>query len=254
MASPALAVARHPAKWSDQVLDASAFILDAEWRYQGLNRTLSVLDPFAGTAKIRKLESVLFRAVEFTCVEIEPKWAAADPKTIIGDATQLPKNWTDRFDALCCSPCYGNRLADSHAAKDKCKTCGGRGEIEKHTCVTCHGEKLSRRNTYRHALGEELQPNNAGAMQWGQEYRELHRAAWAEALRVVKPQGLLVVNISNHIRNHKEIPVAEWHLNHFLRLGCFVQEVQRVQTPRNRQGENGEARVMGELILVMRAP
>ena len=82
----------------------------------------------------------------------------------------------ESFDAVVTSPTYGNRFADKHNAKD--------GSI---------------RRSYTHDLGRTLHAENSGSMQWGQAYRDLHVKAWAECFRVVRPGGLFVLNISDHV-------------------------------------------------------
>src|SRR5690606_19530624 len=114
-----------------------------------------ILDPFAGVGGIFDLLAWM-PAAQVEAVEIEPEWAAADPRITLGSALALP--WpAGTFDAICTSPTYANRMADHHEARD-----------------------ASRRNTYRHALGRPLHPDNAGAMQWGEAYRQLHITAWTE--------------------------------------------------------------------------
>ncbi len=90
-------------------------------------------------------------------------------------------------------------------------------------------------------------------MQWGQEYREFHFEAWSEALCVLKPGGIFVVNISNRIRACKVMPVVEWHLKCLLTLGLFVEYVEQVETARMRRGAHQQLRVPYEHILVMRS-
>ena len=125
------ATVRHPAKYTDKLLPVFAELLTGRTR---------ILDPFAGTGKIFELAQWLPEA-DIQAVEIEPEWAAMNPRTTLGNALHLP--WpAESFDAVCTSPCYANRMADHHEAKD-----------------------ASQRNTYRHALGHPLQPDNAGAMQ-----------------------------------------------------------------------------------------
>lgn len=216
-----LDIPRHPAKFSDGVMEAIAHAVTTETVLLG--RPLRILDPFAGTGRIHTLEGH-----DTVGVELEPEWAAADPRTLVGDATALPFDAAS-FDVVVTSPCYGNRMADHHDARD-----------------------ASRRNTYTHALGRKLTANSAGALQWGVPYKALHAAAWAEAVRVLRPRGLFVLNISNHIRGGQEMPVAEFHIRSLFQLGFHLVEATRVATPRLRFGANHDARVDGELVVTLR--
>jgi tRNA G10 N-methylase Trm11 len=208
-------VPRHPAKFSSGVLEAVVSVL-------GDRPNLRVLDPFAGVGTIHRLA---YRTVG---VEIEPEWAGADPKTIVGDATALP--FADAsFDAIVTSPCYGNRMADHHEAKDP-----------------------SRRHTYRHCLGRPLSANSAGSLQWGEAYQDLHRRAWQEAFRVLRHEGLCLVNVSDHIRAGLRQRVVDWHLSTLIETGFLVETVLSVPTPRLRHGANAHLRVDDEKLLVVR--
>jgi tRNA G10 N-methylase Trm11 len=189
----------------------------------------SILDPFAGTGRIHEFES-LTTAYQTVGVELEPEWAGMHERTVVGDATALPFA-AATFDTVCTSPCYGNRMADHHDARD-----------------------ASKRNTYTHVLGRKLHARNMGAMQWGHMYRAFHWAAWAEASRVLKPSGALVLNISNHIRKGVEQKVYEWHIDTLEALGFRLRRSEAVSTPRQRQGANGALRCEHEYVAVFAAP
>lgn len=212
---------KHPAKYTPSVLDAIRDVVDAEAAQLG--RPLDIIDPFAGIGGIHALDGH-----NTTGVEIEPEWAAAHPANRQGDATNLPFP-AGSFDAMATSPCYGNRMADTYDGRDG-----------------------SRRMTYRLSLGHDLDPSSAAGLQWGPAYRDLHRAAWLEAMRVVRPGGLLIVNVSNHIRGGDEQPVVEWHLRTLLELGAGLVEARAIGTPRYRHGANHGARVDAERLLVLR--
>ncbi len=261
--------------------------LNAEARQLG--RKVRVLDPFAGIGRIHDLPR---RTCDTVGVELEPEWASARSATIVGDATQLPAEWTRTFDAVATSPCYANRLADSHEAKDSCAVCDGLGSMRtptgcadapmfcptcgvecdcgwyaksmrEHTarcatcgarrCSACGGTGLSRRYTYRQSLGRMPSDGSAAVMQWGHGYRHLHESAWSEAWRVLRPGGLMLVNVKNHIRADVEQQVVEWHEVALRRAGFTVVDVAAVPAPGIRHGANRGKRVDSEQIIVGRS-
>ena len=223
----------HPAKFSDAILEVLQSILEAESSRQ--QRHLPVLDPMAGTGKIHGLLG------DWTTVgiELEPEWAAYHPQTSVGDATALP--FPDHaFDVAATSPAYANRMADAHEAKDVYKSGPRAGQ-------------LTQRITYRHKLGRPLSPNNGGGLQWSEAYRVLHERILAEMVRVTAPGGIVVVNVSNHIRSRIEVDVAGWWHEAMERTGLLVPEQDiKVPTPRMRYGQNHGARVEHEWVFVMR--
>jgi SAM-dependent methyltransferase len=257
--------AEHPARWSTPVLEAMTTVAEAE--YERTGSRLSVIDPFAGVGRGR-LEIALKPYVSAVIgIELQPEWCT-DEETYQADATALPYE-DGLFDAVFSSPVFPNRMTDHHDAKDPCKACGGSGcEVfgpHSHGCVIvghgsckqCKGSGLSWRNTYAHALrrhGGEVVPGSAAVLQWGPAYRSLHRRALVEMIRVVVPDGLLAINMSNHIRNGTEQLVVEWWLNEMIVAGCRIHEVRRVPTRRQRNGANGEVRVDGEVVIVAHTP
>ena len=201
---------RHPATFSPPILDA----ID-----QALGAADTVLDPFAGVGGIHKIDR---RTVG---IELEPEWARQHRDTLVGNALALP--FLDAtFDAVATSPCYGNRMADHHNAKDS-----------------------SVRHTYKHTLCRDLSADNAGAMQWGKTYRSFHWAAWAEAIRTLRPDGLFILNISDHIRGGKPQGVHFWHVVALSALGLMYRGAVPVSTRRQRHGANGALRVESEWVV-----
>ena len=201
----------HPAAFSPQILAAIDALLPDGAR---------VLDPFAGIGTIHRLRP----RVDTWGLEIEHEWAEASPYTLVGDARHL--QWPDdSFDYVATSPCYGSRMADHHNARD-----------------------ASRRITYRHYLGRPLAAANAGKLQWGTAYRELHDAAWSEALRVA-PR--LILNVKDHVRRGEFQRVPEWHLATCRLLGWQLIDEYRIPVAGMRFGENHAARADHEMIYVM---
>jgi tRNA G10 N-methylase Trm11 len=210
--------AAHPAKFSKQLIPVFAVEL------AGCHR---VLDPFAGIGGIHVLREYGHETVG---VELEPEWAEQHDGTIVADARWLP--FPDAFfDAACSSPCYGNRMADHHEARDS-----------------------SRRNTYRHLLGRPLTEGNSGALHWGDAYRNLHVAAWKELARVLKPGGLFVLNVKDHIRGGNRQHVAGWHVTTLCRMGFDLVRHKAIATPGHRMGANYDLRIDEEQVYVLKAP
>jgi len=184
-----------------------------------------ILDPFAGTGRIHQLRNLWRQTVG---VEIEPEWANLDSATIVGNALHLPF-LEGVFDGVVTSPCYANRLADSHHAQD--------GSV---------------RHSYTHDLGRRLHPDNSGALQWGDSYRNFHVRAWGEALRVLRPGGAFVLNCKDHIRAGVVQPVTAWHIAELERCGLDVIEDIEIPVTGLGFGANATIRVDHEHVVVMR--
>jgi len=208
---------RHPARYSPQLLPHFARLLSGKQR---------VLDPFAGTG-----ERLLAICPHACLNEIQYKWANQTRRGVVGNALSLPYP-TGYFETVITSVAYGNRMADSF--KDG------------------QPQKKYKRNTYTHAYGAPLHPDNSGAMQWGPKYRRLHYRAMFEIWRTLAPGGVYILNVSDHIRNFKQVPVSKFHRRLAQALGFVLLETILVTTPRNRQGQNHTARVACEYIYVFR--
>ena len=207
----------HPARFSPQILELIATFLPP-------NRYDIVLDPFAGTGKIHQL------ANRTLGIEIEPEWARLHADTLVGDATKLP--FADgSLDAVATSPTYANRLADNYRTDSA------------HT-----------RRSYRFDLGRDLHTNNSGQLQWGPAYREMHQQAWAEAHRVLRPAGRLIVNVKDHVRAGVVVPVTAFHIETVTALGFVLVEHAAVPVRSLRVGANAGARVATESVLVFDRP
>jgi hypothetical protein len=225
----------HPAKFSASILGCLSSLLEEEAKRLG--RQIKVLDPMAGVGRIHEIAS---GNVKTFGVELEPEWALCTPGTDQGNATDLNRRWTGRFDAVATSPSYGNRFADHHEPKDP-----------------------SWRSSYKFSLGHDLTEGSGAGMQWGDEYRELHSRILDEMVRVTRPQmndehgylahvgGFVVVNISNHYRNKVEVGVSEWWVTEMLARGLRLMRTYPIGTPRMTKGAN-RRRVPFEHVIVMR--
>lgn len=219
----------HPAPFSPEILATAAGMLGPG---PGL-----ALDPMAGSGRgLDLLERAGFTPIGW---EIEPEWAISDPRTRIGDfrANDLA---TGTVDAIFTSPSYGNRLADGYAGSPK--------DME-HLAAT---GKI-RRRTYRIALGRPLSPGSGAGLQWGPEYRDLHREIMQEMARVLCVGGNLVLNISDHIRDGEVQPVSGWWIEELVDgLDMTIDRFVTVRTRRYRDGANRTVRVPFEHVIRFR--
>lgn len=280
----------HPARWSKSILVALSPILANEGIAHE-DGPLRAVDPFAGVG-LSELVKIAPPQWQWAGLELEPEWARQAPGTVAGDATRAP--WPDAsVDVLVTSPTYGNRFADAYdGSGDTCTDCAGTGYTDgqgpsgqgatreeavaalvadsvERRCSRCGGRGLapSERRSYRISLGRAASPGSSCTMKWrpgraGKPYRQLHAAAWTEAMRYLKPDALIVVNVSNsletvgpkHRRVRVEHHVSEWHLQAWLRLGAFLEAAVPVSTPRYAYGENHEQRTAHEWLFVLRKP
>jgi SAM-dependent methyltransferase len=221
----------HPARFTWDLLPvfSTALVGLADTDDEGvvLSR-IRVLDPFAGTGRIHKLAEL--GPYDTIGIEIEPEWAAMHERTFRGNALALQFE-ADSFDAVVTSPTYGNRFADKHTPKD-----------------------ASRRRGYTHDLGRQLHEANSGAMQWGEQYRDFHRLAWAEVRRVLKPEGRFVLNLKDHIRKGDRQYVAGWHVTELCRMGFDLLMHTEVEARGMRDGANHDLRVPAEQVYVFELP
>ena len=208
---------RHPARYTEVLLPVFVEMLRGSRR---------VVDPFGGTGRIFRLNQWL-PELEIQAVELEPEWAALNPRTTLGNALALP--WSaGYFDAVCTSPAYGNRMADK---------------------ILIDGYQ---RNTYANDLGRALHPDNGAGMQWGEAYRSFHVGVWREAVRVLQPGGRLVLNIKDHIRDGERQLVTDWHIAALVDLGFKVEAHRKIETPGNGFGAWRDYRIPYESVILFR--
>ena len=253
----------HPAKYSQSIADQMAECLSTQHlpidgdKYFG-----RVWDPFGGTGRIHSIvDAVVNKPLLAITTEIEWEWAGQSNtlgrgRSVVADMQHAPFR-PESFVAIATSPCYGNRMADHHENKDPCSQCKGTGrgvEIDTRDtdCKKCKGDGRSVRNTYRHKLGRALTPGSAAMLQWGPNYRAFHEKAWGEVWLHLKPHGLFILNVSDHIRAGVREHVSDWHNKIILSMPFTPVDALSVETRRNKQGENGNLRVNSEMIFVYR--
>lgn len=249
---------KHPAKFSPKILSAISDKLQQEVadKFDG-QHSLMVLDPFGGTGLIHRLARF---GLFIMSIELEEEWsnialieaASSFPMggTYHGDFFDVTTHWRTgccdehslsgeggsvppSIDIVVTSPTYGNRMADHHNATD-----------------------TSTRNTYKHTLGRDLTPGSSAVLQWGDEYRAFHTAAWRRVYDIMVPGGLFILNVKDHIRKHTAQGVPAWHKNECVNVGFVgpLPSSRFIPTKGNRQGQNGEARTAGEYLYVFRKP
>lgn len=236
----------HPATYSKPILQLFEAIIFERLDHTPFRQSVKVLDPFAGTGKIHTLAR---EDVETTGVEIQEQYVHPElfgiedwkpnPNTVLGDATAMAQSWTGYFDMVMTSPTYGNRFSDRHHAKD-----------------------ASKRRSYTHDLRRmtgnptlELHPTNTGRYGFHtRQYKDLHRKAWQEVWRVLKPGGWFVLNVSDIIKNNEVVEVAQWHHDVATEIGFDTRKVLPVETRRLRYGRNASARAAYEMIYVLEKP
>lgn len=218
----------HPARFSYKLYDIMA---DALRREFGEEEDFLALDPFAGIGGIHNLAYHIPNIMSVG-VEIEKEWAECHPNTITGDSRFLDKMFEpDTFDAIVTSPTYANRLADNFTPKDD-----------------------STRLSYQLSLGRKLTEGTTANKQWGAEYRDLHFNIWKQCWHVLRPNGIFVLNIKDHVRNHKIVPVTDFHIEALTRIGFRMEAHEYVPLNGYRYGKNFKSRMKYESVITFRKP
>lgn len=247
---------KHPAKFSPAILDVLAREVSREHNRRvkaGHDRALPLLlvDPFAGVGRCHTL--AMPGKVHTLGVEIQHQWAACHRQTVCADSLEwmaapsyrIPNfpDWPGGADIVATSPCYGNRLADHHDARDG-----------------------SRRRSYTHDLGEMPAEGSSAVLHWGPAYWRFHATAYRRIYDLLWPGGLFLLNVSDIVRGKAMISATQWHLGAALTAGFDPAGPSRwamaVTTPRLRHGANHghhadegeETRAAFEVVYRLRRP
>ena len=87
-------------------------------------------------------------------------------------------------------------------------------------------------------------------MQFGKEYQHKHEQIYANICKMVKNNGLFILNVSNFIKNGAEVDVVNFHRTNIEANNFLLVEDIKMSTHRNRYGRNGNNRVDYEHIMV----
>ena len=233
---------KHPAKFTNVIMDQIERVVLAECERFDPDEPVYLFDPMGGIGGVFGLHTAI-DGLMITCIEIEKEWAdsaAGNPLKYICDhaihddflkwsAGEEDMDW----DIAVTSPTYGNRMADKHQPSPS---------------------DTSKRNTYKHTLGRDLTEGSSAGMQWGDTYRSFHAEAWQQVYRLLKPGGMFVLNVKDHIRKGTKQPVVAWHRTLCKNLGFKLIEDIEIPVKGLRQGENHEVRVDVEHVMVFRRP
>lgn len=216
---------KHPAQFTPSIITAFDGLLE-------LPAGSLLLDPFAGLGD-RASEWCARRGWTFVGVELE-EWAGS----VQGDATALPIR-SDSIDGGFSSVTYANGLADPALRWSNPKG----------------------RRTYDLALGSDLRPSNSGRCglrgrgdRGYDAYLEIHRRAFAELYRVLKPGAPFLLNCSDVVADRSLRRVTGDNATLAVRAGFSIEGWHHVPTPRYRNGRNAEARADHEDVVVLRKP
>lgn len=209
----------HPAKFSNELLPTIS-----KYAY-GI-----ILDPMGGVGKIGLLKKQKDCRVSHIVInEIESEWAEQAfgnmvDAVLIGDARYL----TGRYDCIVTSPPYGNRMADNFKAF----------------------KPDSMRRRYAGDLGRNPSIGSVACKHWGRGYQEMMIEIYDNIIVNVKFDRF-ILNVSNFIRDFKEIDVIGFYIEYFKSKGFCVLAHEKVITRRQKGvGANTNLRVLTESIIV----
>jgi len=210
----------HPAEWAPRALEAIPEIL----RRWGVPDGGIVLDPYGGVGNIHKLvgyETISSEREAAWHLEAERRWPGRRNLCV----PILDLGYFGELHAVVTSPTWGNRMADTYM--------GGSDEM-----AGREPSKRSRR-TYPIALGyvPDVKESTC-ALQWGDDYRLLHERHLRHMAGLLRPGGVLVIDIADHQRGKRRQRVTDWWEKWMRMWVGPVEERHCVEAPRWTFGAN----------------
>lgn len=211
----------NPARYSESVINA---LRDLIQRYSEPSDI--VFDPFAGEG--RRLGALCDELGRVYAGSDLVKWANQDPRVEVADST-LPGTYPEHAFIVVTSPTYSNGMNDGFIPRD-----------------------TSRRMTYTVAAGERLAETNTG--RWsGRAGKTGERRYWEIHRDCVKHwPTTAIVNVKDSIRAKRVYPCVQMWCHLLGEQGYDIIERVECPVPSNRFGQNHEARLDHEAILIAR--
>ena len=202
----------HPCPWPTEALREIAHVInDLTTGPFGGPPSLHLVDPMAGSGSIYRLvdEAMLTDPRwTITATEIEPAFAACDPRVAVEDAT-IALRRTGRGqrapDAIVTSPPYGNRMADAYIPP---------------------ASDTSTRFTYAVSLGQVPVDGSAAALGWGPAYRGAMAAIYAAIASAASPDTIVIIDMADHVCDGVVESVTDWTSRHLQAIG--LRQIQRL--------------------------
>lgn len=208
----------HPAKYSNELLPSLAKYCYGD-----------VIDIMGGTGKAGLLKKHNKNIKSVTINELEREWSEQAYENgvdtvITGDARSL----SGMYDCIVTSPPYGNRMADNFNA----------------------GKPDSMRRRYVGDLGRNVSNGSCCCSHFGKGYEKQMSEILDSVISNIDFTRF-VLNISNFIRQFKEVNVLGWYISYFEQKGFKIIFEEKVVTRRQKGvGANTNLRVPTEHILV----
>lgn len=214
----------HPAKFTSNQIEQIASAIAEEF---GDDKAIKILDPYAGVGKVYELQEY---GHFVQGIEIELEWARQHPNTVCDDSHRwMSLVYRNSFHAVVTSYVFPNRMTDHHNAKDG-----------------------SKRHSYKHYLGRDPSKGSSATLGWGKKWRQFHREGFRLMSRVVKKNGLIIIDSKNCYKKGELVMVNEWTIRTLAKMGFPLLQVRPVFTRGLTHGKNYEDRTDRHLIIVVR--